>query len=433
MSEYSHFETLQVHAGRKSDPETGSCATPLYQTASYTFKSIEHAARLFELKEDGYIYSRLSNPTTEVLEKRIAALEGGTAAVAVSSGQAAHLLTFQNIASPGDNVVCASSLYGGSYTLFNNSLRHFGIDFRFTGGKEAAYFERLTDSGTKALFAETIGNSDYFVPDFEALADICHKAGIPLIIDNTFGGGGYLFRPLDYGASIVTHSATKWIGGHGNSIAGIVVDGGNFNWDNGRFPEFTEDCASYHGLNFWKSFGGWEPGQPNTAFATRARALGLRDLGCCLAPFNALLILQGTETLSLRMQRAMDNTQELAEWLVEHPKVESVNYPGLKDNPSYANARRYFKKGFGAVLSFAVKGSREETARFVERLGLITHLVNVGDNKTLIAHPASTTHGQMSPDALRAAGIGPGTLRLAVGIEHIDDLKADLEESLNKL
>ncbi|MFA5302317.1 MAG: O-acetylhomoserine aminocarboxypropyltransferase/cysteine synthase family protein [Bacteroidales bacterium] len=425
MSVFKHFETLQVHAGRTADPATGACATPLYQTSAFRFNDMEHAARLFELKEDGFIYSRLSNPTVRVLEERIAALEGCAAAVATSSGQAAHFLTFQNLAGPGDNIITFPSLYGGTHTLFRDRFPVFGIGFRFANGKKPHDAEVLIDDHTKGLFVETIANSDYHVPDFEALADICRKHRIPLITDNTFGAGGYLIRPATYGAAIITHSATKWIGGHGNSIAGIVADAGSFDWDNGRFPHLTENCDSYHGLNFWKTFG-------KKTFSARARALGLRDWGCCLSPFNALLILQGIETLSLRMQRSMDNAHELALWLEKQESVAHVSYPGLKSHPSYTNVKKYFKNGAGAVLSFTLKGDRNTTAQFVERLQLITHLSNVGDNKTLITHPASTTHGQLSDKELEQAGIGPGTLRLSVGIEHIDDLKNDLSGSLGK-
>jgi len=423
MSVYKHFETMQVHAGHKADPATGSCATPLYQTASFRFRDMDHAARLFQLQEEGYIYSRLSNPTVSVLEERLAALENCSGAVAVSSGQAALFLTISNLAVPGDNFVAFPSLYGGTYSLFRDRLRELDIAVRFAPGKETEDILALIDSRTKGLFVETIANSDFYVPDFDALAAICQQKQIPLIVDNTFGGGGYLFHPADHGAAVITHSATKWIGGHGNSIAGILAEAGTFNWDNPRFPQFTENCSSYHGLNFHASFG-------NMAFCTRARALGLRDWGCCLSPFNALLILQGIETLSLRMQRAMDNARELALWLGSQKQVERVCYPGLKTHPSYHNVKKYFPCGAGAVLSFTLRADRSATATFVDRLQLITFLTNVGDNKTLITHPASTTHGQMSEDALKAAGISPGTLRLSVGIEHIDDLKGDLQQAL---
>lgn len=425
-----HFETIQVHAGRVIDKQTGSCATPIHQTASFVFRGTEHASQLFQLKEEGYIYSRMSNPTEDVFEKRIAALENGTAAVAVSSGLSAQFITIQNIAACGDNIVASPSLYGGSYAQFKSSFAKFGIEFRFSDKNN---YEQLIDNKTKALYIETLGNSDFYIPDFELLADICSKHSIPLIVDNTFGCCGYLFRPIDYGANIVVQSATKWIGGHGNSIAGVLVDGGNFNWANGKFPSFTEPCDSYHGLRFWDAFGP-ESASGNTAFAVKARVVGLRDWGCCLSPFNAFLLLQGVETLSLRCERMMSNATELAHWLQRHPKVESVNYPGLEDNVNRANAIKYFGgKGFGSVLTFCVKGDKSATAKFVERLQLITHLVNVGDNKTLISHSASTTHGQLSKAALKAAGIGENMLRLSSGIEHIDDIKADIEQAIKIL
>ncbi len=425
-----HFETRQVHAGSKADPVTGACATPLYQTASYTFPSIEDAALLFSLEKEGYIYTRLSNPTVDVFEKRIASLEGGTAAVATASGQAAEFLAVQNLAAQGDNIVCSPSLYGGTIALFGSRLPRFGIEARFARSTAATDYESQIDDRTKALYVETVGNSDFFIPDFDALAAICRRHGIPLVVDNTFGAGGYLFRPFEHGANVIIHSATKWIGGHGNSIAGVVVDGGNFDWGNGKFAQLSTPNESYHGLNFWETFGGRQ-GKPNTAFAQSARCLGLRDTGACLSPFNALLILQGMETLSLRVQRAVDNTQELARWFGTLPQVASVNYPGLPDNPNYDRACKYFPHGPGAVLSVVLKGSKEETAAFVERLQLVSHLANVGDNKTLIVHPASTTHGQLDAKALAACGLTPATLRIAVGIEHLDDLKDDFAQALN--
>jgi len=428
----THFETLQVHAGHTPDPTHGSCVTPIHQTASFVFNSVEHAAKLFALEEAGYIYTRLSNPTTDVLEKRIAALEGGTAAVAVSSGHAAQFLAIQNIAESGDNVVSSSSLYGGTYNQFKVSFNRLGIDFRFAKKGSAEEYEKLIDKRTKALYVETIGNSDFYIPDFEQLAELSKKFKIPLIFDNTFGGAGYLFRPIEWGANVITNSATKWIGGHGNSIAGVLVDCGNFDWSSGKFPRFTEPSESYHGLKFWETFGEGSP-SGNIAFAVKARVEGLRDWGCCLSPFNAFLLLQGVETLSLRMERILSNALELAEWLNAHPKVESVNYPGLKDNPNHALAKKYLKGGFGGVLSFCIKGDRGQTAKFVDSLSLITHLVNVGDNKTLISHSASTTHSQLSAEALEAAGLKTNMLRISVGIEHIDDIKADLEESLKRI
>src|SRR5574344_35113 len=427
-----HFETIQTHAGCYSDSH-GSCVTPIHQTASFIFKNTSQAADLFQLKEEGHIYSRMSNPTTEVFEKRMAALEKGTAALAVSSGLASQFIAIQNIAQYGDNIVSSSSLYGGSYAQFKNSFKKFGIEFRFADKRKYNSYTELIDKKTKAIFVETIRNSDFYIPDFDILVETCHKHKIPLIVDNTFGCGGYLFKPVEVGANVTTHAATKWIGGHGNSIAGVIVDGGNFNWGSGKFDSFTEPSESYHGLKFWEAFGE-KPNSANIAFAIRARVEGLRDWGCCLSPFNAFLLLQGIETLSLRCERMFANANEVAGWLEKHPKVESVNYPGLKENKNHSNAIKYFKdKGFGSVLTFSVKGDKASTAKFVEHLQLITHLVNVGDNKTLISHSASTTHGQLSADALAAAGIGENMLRLSVGIEHIEDIKADLDQALKTL
>jgi O-acetylhomoserine (thiol)-lyase len=427
----NHFETLQVHAGRLKHESNGPCATPLYQTSSFLFDNSDHAAALFDLKVQGHIYTRLSNPTTDVLEQRVAALEGASAAVAVSSGQAAQFLAIQNIAENGDNIVSSSSLYGGSHNQFKHNFSKLGIKFRFANGKDLDDFENCIDSRTKALFLETIGNSDFLIPDFERFAILAKKYEIPLIIDNTFGAAGYLFRPKEWGANIITHSATKWIGGHGTSIGGIVVDCGNFNWENDKFPSFTQLSYSYKGLIYWESYGE-KNNSENTAFAVKARTEGLRDWGCSLSPFNAFLILQGIETLSLRMDRIVSNAQQLAEWLEQHPKVKQVNYPGLPSNPNYENGKKYLKGGFGGVLSFDVKGDREKTAEFVNSLELMSHLVNVGDNKTLISHYASTTHAQLSLTELKAAGIGENTLRISLGIEHIEDIKQDIEQALRR-
>ncbi|MEN6619503.1 MAG: aminotransferase class I/II-fold pyridoxal phosphate-dependent enzyme [Rikenellaceae bacterium] len=429
---YTHFDTLQVHAGHTPDPSHGSCVTPIHQTASFVFNSVEHGAKLFALEEAGHIYTRLSNPTTDVFEKRIAALEGGTAAVAVSSGHASQFLIIQNLAESGDNIISSSSLYGGTYNQFKISFKKLGIDFRFAKKGSVEEYEKLIDNKTKAIYIESIGNSDFYIPDFESIAQLCKKNSIPLIVDNTFGGAGYLFRPADWGANVISHSATKWIGGHGSSIAGVLVDCGNFNWSSGKFPRFTEPSESYHGLKFWDTFGAGAP-SGNIAFAVKARVEGLRDWGCTLSPFNSFLLLQGVETLSLRMDRILSNALELAEWLNSHPKVESVNYPGLKNNPNHEAAKKYLKGGFGGVLSFCLKGDRQQTANFVDSLSLITHLVNVGDNKTLISHSASTTHSQLSAAALEAAGLKTNMLRISVGIEHIDDIKTDLEESLKRI
>lgn len=421
----THFETLLVHAGNIKHPSNGPCATPIYQSTSFLFDDSKHAASLFSLSAPGDIYTRLSNPTTSVLETRIATLEESKAAVAVSSGQASQFLTIQNLAQAGDNIVSSASLYGGSYNQFRSSFASLGIEFRFAPVNNPAAIEALIDSKTKGLFIESIGNSDFYIPDFEQYAAISKRHQIPLIVDNTFGAAGYLVKPANLGAAIITHAATKWIGGHGNSIGGVVVDAGTFNWDNGKFPTISEPSESYHGLSYWQSFGEGSP-SGNIAFAVKARAQGLRDWGCCISPFNSFLILQGLETLALRMDRILANAQELAEWLSKEPKVESVNYPGLTNHPAHNNAKRYLSKGFGGVLSFAVKGGRENGAKFTESLEMITHLVNVGDNKTLISHSASTTHAQLSASALKAAGIGENSLRLSIGIEHIEDIKKDL-------
>ncbi len=428
----NQFETLLIHAGRDLTGSNLPCATPIYQSSSFLFDNSDHAAKLFELSTPGHIYTRLSNPTTDVLEKRVAALEGGTAAVAVSSGQASQFLAIQNIAQSGDNIITSPSLYGGTYNQFKSSFKKLGIEFRFPKGRQKSNFEELIDNNTKAIFIETIGNSDFYIPEFEIFAQLAQENSIPLIVDNTFGAAGYLFKPKEYGASIITHAATKWIGGHGTSIGGLVVDCGNFNWDNPKFPYFNTPSESYHGLNFWKTFGdSFEGG--NVAFAVKARAEGLRDWGCSLSPFNAFLLLHGIETLAVRVDRILDNALELANWLESHPKVESVNYPGLSSNPNHLKAKKYLKKGFGGVLSFSIKGDRDQTSEFVNSLELLSHLVNVGDNKTLINHFASTTHAQLSTQALKDAGIGENTLRVSVGIEHIEDIKRDLDSAFKRV
>lgn len=434
MSNTLKFETLQLHAGQQKDPSTGSRAVPIYQTTSYVFNNSQHAANLFGLKEFGNIYTRIMNPTTDVFEQRIAALEGGVAALATSSGQAAQFLALNNILQAGDNFVSSSSLYGGTYNQFKVAFKRLGIDVRFANVEDISDFESKIDQNTKAIYLETIGNPGYNVPDFEKFAALARKHDLPLVVDNTFGAGGYLFRPLEHGANIVTASATKWIGGHGTSIGGVIVDGGNYNWGNGKFPQFTEPSEGYHGLKFWDIFGERNPlGLPNIAFAIRARVEGLRDFGAALSPFNSFLLLQGLETLSLRVERHVQNTQALAEWLEKHPKVEYVNYPGLKNSATHATASKYLKNGFGAVLSFKVKGSKEDADKVVDSLELVSHLANMGDAKTLIIHPATTTHEQLSETEQKAAGVLPGVLRVSVGIEHIDDIKADFEQALNKI
>jgi len=428
------FETLQVHAGQEVDPVTRSRAVPIYQTTSYTFRDSKHAADLFGLKEFGNIYTRIMNPTTDVLEKRIAALEGGVAALAVSSGQAAQFLAITNIVNSGENFVSTSFLYGGTYNQFKVQFKRLGIEVRFADGDKPESFEKLIDAKTKALYLETIGNPGFNIPDFEAIAAIARKHNIPLIVDNTFGAAGYFFRPLEHGANVVVESATKWIGGHGTSIGGIIVDGGNFNWANGKFPQFTEPSEGYHGLKFWEVFGENNPlGLPNVAFIIRARVEGLRDYGTSLSPFNAFLLLQGLETLSLRVQRSADNALALAQWLQEQEEVEYVNYPGLPSSPYHQLAKKYLRNGFGAVLSFKLKDGKEAADFVVDNLQLVSHLANVGDAKTLIIHPASTTHEQLTPEEQKSAGVEPGLLRVSVGIEHIEDIKEDFRQSFDKL
>lgn len=425
-----HFETLQLHAGQEADPTTGARAVPIYQTTSYQFKNSEHGANLFALKEFGNIYTRIMNPTSDVLEKRLAALEGGVAALAVGSGQAAQFIALNNILQVGDNFVSTSFLYGGTYNQFKVAFKRLGIDVRFAEGDTVAAFEKHIDSKTKALYLETIGNPEFNIPDFDAIAGLAKKYDIPLIVDNTFGTGGYLFRPIEHGAAVVVASTTKWIGGHGNSIGGIIVDGGNFNWGNGKFPQFTEPSEGYHGLQFWNIFGEGNPlGLPNIAFIIRARVEGLRDFGPAASPFNSFLHIQGLETLSLRVERHCQNALDLAQWLEAHPKVESVNYPGLASSPYHELAKKYLKNGFGGVLSFNIKGGKAEAEKFVNSLKLVSHLANVGDAKTLIIHPSSTTHQQLSDAEQRSAGVLPTLLRVSVGIEHIEDIKADFEQA----
>jgi len=428
MAKQFRFETLQVHAGQEADPVTKSRVVPIYQTTSFVFDSAEHAANLFGLREFGNIYTRLMNPTTDVFEKRVAALEGGVAALAMASGQSAQFITFQNILQQGDNIVSSSFLYGGTYNQFKVSFKRLGFEVRFANGDDPADFESKIDARTKALYVETIGNPGFSIPDFERLSDIAKKHNIPLIVDNTFGAAGYLCRPIDFGANVIVESATKWIGGHGNSIGGIIVDAGNFNWGNGKFPYFTEPDEAYHGMKFWDIFGSGGP-FGNIAFIIRARVTGLRSLGPAVSPFNSFLFLQGLETLSLRVQRTVDNAMELAEWLEKQPQVEYVNYPGLKNNKYHALAKKYLRNGFGGVLSFKIKGGKEAADAFVNKLELISHLANVGDAKTLIIHPATTTHEQLSEAEQKSAGVEPGLLRISLGIEHIDDIKDDITQA----
>ena len=422
------FETLQLHAGQEPDPTTGSRAVPIYQTSSYVFKDSAHGANLFALKEFGNIYTRIMNPTTDVFEKRMAALEGGAMALAVSSGQAAQFIALNNILQPGDNFVSSSNLYGGTYNQFKVAFKRLGIEVRFTESEKPSDYERLIDKNTKAIYLETIGNPSFIVPDFDGVAAVAKEHDLPLIVDNTFGAGGYLFRPLEHGANIVVESATKWIGGHGTSIGGVIVDGGNYNWGNGKFPQFTEPSEGYHGLVFWDVFGTNGP-FGNIAFAIRARVEGLRDFGPAISPFNSFLLLQGLETLSLRVERTVENALSLAKWLELHPMVAKVNYPGLTSSPNHKLAQKYLKRGYGGVLSFEMKGDKEGATTLVDSLKLVSHLANVGDAKTLIIQPSATTHQQLSDAEQVASGVTPTSLRISLGIEHIDDIKADLEQA----
>jgi O-acetylhomoserine/O-acetylserine sulfhydrylase len=432
MNKKIKFETLQVHAGHIPDKETLSRAVPIYQTSSYIFKNAAHAADLFSLKEFGNIYTRLGNPTNDVFEKRVTALEGGVASLALSSGHAAQLIAFTTILRPGDNFVSSPYLYGGSYNQFKVSFANFGIETRFASDLEAGSFEKLINEKTKAIYVETIGNPAFNIPDFESFALLAGKYGIPLIVDNTFGGCGYLCKPIDYGANIIVQSATKWIGGHGTSIGGVITDAGNFDWTNGNFPMFTQPSEGYHGLIFGDVFGAKSP-FGNIAFIIKARVEGLRDLGPAPSPFNSFLLLQGLETLSLRMDRHVENTLTLAKWLESHPAVEKVNYPGLKSDPNYKLAQKYLPKGAGGVLSFVLKASKSKAVKLVEYFEIVSHLANVGDAKTLIIQPATTTHSQLSDEALLAAGIEPGLFRVSVGIEHIDDIISDFDQALEKV
>jgi O-acetylhomoserine (thiol)-lyase len=424
------FETLQLHAGQQIDPTTKSRAVPIYQTTSFQFDNSEHAANLFGLKQFGNIYTRIMNPTTDVFEQRVAALEGGVAALATASGQAAQFLALNNILQAGDNFISSSYLYGGTYNQFKVSFKRLGIDVRFADTDDVENFVKHIDKNTKAIYLETVGNPRLNIPDFEKFAALAKEYDLPFIVDNTFGAAGYLFRPFEWGANVVVAAATKWIGGHGTSIGGIIVDGGNYNWGNGKFPQFTEPSEGYHGLKFWEVFGEDNPlGLPNIAFAIRARVEGLRDFGPAVSPFNSFLFLQGLETLSLRVERTVENTLALAQWLEQHPQVEFVWYPGLKSSPYYQLAKKYLPKGAGGVLQFGIKGGIENGRKFIDSLKLTSHLANMGDAKTLAIHPASTTHEQLSEEEQKEAGVLPNLVRISVGIEHIDDIKADFEQA----
>uniref|UniRef100_UPI00404875E1 O-acetylhomoserine aminocarboxypropyltransferase/cysteine synthase family protein n=1 Tax=Algoriphagus sp. TaxID=1872435 RepID=UPI00404875E1 len=429
-----HFETLQLHAGQEPDPVTGSRAVPIYQTTSYVFKDTDHAANLFGLKEFGNIYTRIMNPTTDVFEKRVAALEGGVAAVATSSGQAAQFLALNNLVQAGDNFVSSSFIYGGTYNQFKVAFKRLGVEVRFANGDDPVEFEPLIDQKTKAIYLETIGNPRLNIPDFEKFAALARKHDLPLVVDNTFGAGGYLAQPIKHGANIVVESATKWIGGHGTSIGGVIVDGGNYNWGNGKFPQFTEPSEGYHGLKFWDIFGEGNPlGLPNIAFSIRARVEGLRDFGPSLSPFNSFLLLQGLETLSLRVHRHAQNALALATWLESHQAVAFVYYPGLASSPYHHLAKKYLQNGFGGVVQFGILGGAEQGKKFINSLQLVSHLANVGDAKTLAIHPASTTHEQLSEVEQKQAGVLPNLIRISVGLEHIEDIKNDFEQAFSKL
>lgn len=434
MSNQKHYryDTLQVHAGQEPDPATKARAVPIYQTTSYNFDDTDHAARLFGLEEFGNIYTRIMNPTNDVFEKRMAALEGGVAALATASGQSAQFLTIATLMGAGQNIVSSSYLYGGTYNQFKVTLPRLGIDAKFVDPTDPDQVADAIDENTRCVYMESIGNPGFYVPDFEVLAEIAHQHDIPLVVDNTFGAGGYLVRPIEHGADIVVESATKWIGGHGTSIGGVIVDSGKFDWGNGKFPYFTEPSPAYHGLVFWDVFG---PEGPfgNIAFIIRARVENLRDFGPAPSPFNTFLLLQGLETLSLRVQRHVNNALALAQWLGEQSAVEWVNYPGLPDHPTHQNAQKYLRNGFGAVLTFGIKGGIEAGKKFINSVELASHLANVGDAKTLVIHPASTTHQQLTEEEQRSSGVTPEMIRVSVGIEHIEDIKADFEQAFKKV
>lgn len=420
------FETLALHGGQEVDPYSLSRAVPIYQTTSYLFRDADHAARLFAVEEEGNIYSRIMNPTVSVFEKRVALLEGGVGALATASGQAAELIAILNIAKEGDEIVSSMSLYGGTYTLFSSTLKKLGITVRFVDPSDPENFRKAITPKTRALYAETLGNPKLDVLDIERVADIAHEAGVPLIIDNTFPSP-YLVRPIEHGADIVIHSATKFIGGHGTSIGGVIVDSGKFNWSNGKFPEITEPDATYHGLKYLEKFG-------NSAYIAKARLQLMRDLGACMSPFNAFLFLQGLETLPIRMERHSENAMKVAEFLKNHPKVSWVNYPGLPDNPYYNIAKKYFKRNlFGAMIGFGIKGGLEAGKKFVNNVKLLSHLANIGDAKSLVIHPASTTHAQLKPEEQIAAGVTPDFIRLSVGLESVDDIIYDIDQALSKV
>jgi len=421
------LSTVSLHAGQVPDPATGARAVPLYQTTSFVFKSTEHAANLFALKEFGNIYTRIMNPTTDVLEQRVAAIEGGTGALAVSSGQAATTFALLNITDVGDEIVSANNLYGGTYQLFHYTMAKLGREVKFVDSRDPEAFRKAITPRTRAFYAETIGNPKLDVPDFEALAKIAHEAGVPLIVDNTIGVG--LVRPIEHGVDIIVASATKYIGGHGTSIGGVLVDSGKFKWDNGKFPDFIEPDPSYHGLKFWETFGNF-PGLGNVAFIIKARVQLLRDLGACLSPFNAFLFLQGLETLPLRQRQHSENALQIARFLKGHRLVSWVTYPGLPDDPNHALAAKYLKKGFGGIIGFGIKGGLEAGKKFINSVRLLSHLANIGDAKSLVIHPASTTHQQLSDEEQAASGVTPDYIRLSIGLEDVQDIQDDIDQAL---
>lgn len=422
-----NIHTVALHAGQQPDPTTGARAVPIYQTSSYVFKDAEHAANLFALKEFGNIYTRINNPTTDVFEQRIAAIEGGTGALAVASGQAAQTLAILAITEVGDEIVAANNLYGGTYQLFHYTLPKLGRTVKFVDSGNPEAIRQAITPKTRALYAETIGNPKLDVPDFEALAAIAREAGIPFIVDNTVGVG--LVRPIDHGANIVVASATKYIGGHGTTIGGVIVDGGSFNWGTGKFPEFTEPDPSYHGLKFWEVFGNL-PGMGNVAFIIKVRVQLLRDIGPALSPLSSFLLLQGLETLPLRQERHSQNALAVANHLAGHPLVSWVNYPGRPEHPSHAVASKYLKKGYGGIVGFGIKGGLEAGKKFINAVKLFSHLANIGDAKSLVIHPASTTHSQLTTEEQTETGVSPDYIRLSVGIEDIEDILADIDQAL---
>ncbi len=419
-----HIETLALHAGQETDPATLSRAVPIYQTTSYCFKDTDHAANLFALKEFGNIYTRLMNPTTDVLEKRLAAMEGGVGGLALSSGQSAIYVSIFNICGAGGHIVASTSLYGGTVTLFSHTLPKLGIEVTFVDPRDPDNFAKAIKDNTRLLYIETIGNPKNDILEYDRIADIAHQNGMPVICDNTVATP-ILFRPIEHGIDIVVHSCTKFIGGHGTSIGGAIVDSGNFDWSNGRYPDLVEPDPSYHGVKYVESFG-------NLAYILKARTQFLRDMGSCMSPFNAFLFLQGLETLHLRMERHSQNALELAKWLEERPEVDWVNYPGLESHPDHKNAKKFLPNGAGAILGFGIKGSAPAGVKFINAVKLASHLANIGDSKTLVIHPASTTHQQLTEDEQLAAGVTSDYIRVSVGTEHIDDIKTDFEQALNE-